>query len=339
MKKPTITRSIAFSFLSLAAGLSSADDKQQVPGEGGVLLDISSIVVPATPAATATVDEAGVAVKIETDPAKPDDTEIAAEAKEAVTAPAAQAAANKAKLPAPAETAEETPAAEQGVPVEIPTEMPVVEEVSASGSAPADSVKENAADADDADSGFRAIVDAMRPKGQVDPLQGDRLTLYFSEKVISPQFERNAERIGLDKARMQLGFLVSEERDSVLQGGLSVDSEFASSLRLSFGTRAYIALLGIENTDTFATAFGVEAAYKLPFKALPLDFGASFYYAPDILTFGSGDRVIDTQVGVSLPFRSQLALFGGIRYLQVDTRPEDREIDNRAHLGLRWDFD
>ncbi len=185
---------------------------------------------------------------------------------------------------------------------------------------------------------IRTIVDAMRPSDQTPPLDNDRFSLYLSDEVLFAQFERSGKRYGLDRSRVHLGFLHSEERDSVFQTGLSIDASFTKSFRLSFGTRAYVALLNLENMDAFAAALGAETAYKLPFKALPLEFGASFYYAPDVLTFGAGDRTLDAQVDVTLPVRSQFSVFGGFRFLQVDTRPDDREIDNRVHLGVRWDF-
>lgn len=183
-----------------------------------------------------------------------------------------------------------------------------------------------------------ALVDAMRPGDVVAPLENNRLSFYLSEKVAFAQYESKATRFGLDRARTHLAFLFSEERDTVLQAGLALDAAFTSSLRLSFGTRSYIAILSDENQDSLAVSVGAETAYQLPFETLPLEFGASFYYAPDILTFGVGDRAIDAQVDVTLPVREQFSVFGGIRYFQIDTRPEDREIDNRVHVGVRWDF-
>jgi hypothetical protein len=183
-----------------------------------------------------------------------------------------------------------------------------------------------------------ALVDAMRPGDVVAPLENNRLSFYLSEKVAFAQYESSAKRFGLDRARTHLAFLFSEERDTVLQAGLALDAAFTSSLRLSFGTRSYIAILSDENQDSLAVSVGAETAYQLPFETLPLEFGASFYYAPDILTFGVGDRAIDAQVDVTLPVREQFSVFGGIRYFQIDTRPEDREIDNRLHVGVRWDF-
>ena len=185
---------------------------------------------------------------------------------------------------------------------------------------------------------LKAFTDAMRPKEEVPPLNNDRLTVYLSDEVIFGQYERSGARYGLDRSRVHLGLVYSEERDTVIQSGLAVDAAFASSFRLSFGTRGYVAILGEENTDSVAAGLGGEIAYQLPFRALPLEFGANFYYAPDVLTFGSADRVIDGQFDVTLPIRSSLSVFAGARFLQFDTRPGDEEVDNRVHLGARWDF-
>lgn len=198
---------------------------------------------------------------------------------------------------------------------------------------------EAAADEEKAgDAAFKAIVDAMKPKKPVQPLKGKRVTFYLSEKVAFAQYEVDAARLKIENGRAHVASLYSEQRDSVVHGGLALDASFVSSFRLSFGSRVYIALLNTENTDAFAAALGVEAAYNLPFKALPLEFAASLYYAPDILTFGASDRAIDAQIDFSFPLRKQSSLFAGARFLQVDTRPEDREIDNRVHMGVRWDF-
>jgi len=202
----------------------------------------------------------------------------------------------------------------------------------ASTSAPA------AAAAEDQTKFISSIVDAMRPVSGVPPLDNDRFTFYLSDEVLFAQYERSAARYDFENARVHLGFMFTEERDTVFQAGLSLDASFVSSFRLSFGTRLYAALLSDENNDAFAGAIGGELAYQLPFEKLPLELSTSLYYAPDVLTFGQGDRVIDWQIDVTLPFRSQLSVFTGIRFLQVDTRPGDREIDNRLHIGIRWDF-
>lgn len=195
-----------------------------------------------------------------------------------------------------------------------------------------------------AEPGAPSLLDSMaarmKPEGGVPPLLNDRFTTYLSDQVLFLGFERNAARYDIEQARASVGFLFSEERDTVFQIGMALDAPgtLVRNVRLSIGTRAYVSLIGEENNDAFAAAFGLEAAFFIPSKKLPLELGTSFYYAPDVLTFGQGDRVVDWTIGVSMPFRPKLAVFAGIRYLQIDTRPDDREIDNRFHLGIRWEL-
>ena len=188
---------------------------------------------------------------------------------------------------------------------------------------------------------FRSIGAAIKPQSGTPALLNDRFSAYLSDRVAFVHFERNAARYDFEQARIGVGFLVSEERDTLFQMGLALDApgDLVPNIRLSVGTRAYIALIGEENNDAFAAGLGIEAAYQLPFEKLPLELSTAFYYAPDVLTFGQGDRIVDWAIDVTLPFRPRLSVFTGLRFLQVDTRPDDVEIDNRWHVGIRWDLD
>lgn len=344
LKKTALNSAIALA-LSALMNAAVAGTEQEIPGTGGVLLDISHIDPlnkgndEGNNQKSAIFGAEDVLPQDKTVPKKaPASTSITQVTPEKAT---------KAQTP----TSTTPIATEHSVAVEIPAVAidPITadtkpEEFDASGGASEpEPVTSKAAVAvatagEKASAALNTIVEVMRPQDTVQSLENDRFSLYFSDQVIFAQLERQASRFDLERARTHLAFLHSEERDTVLQGGLSLDASFTTSFRLSFGTRAYIALLNTENLDAFAAAMGAETAYRLPFKALPLELGASIYYAPDILTFGAGDQVIDWQVDVTLPVRPEFSVFGGARFLQVDTRPADREIDNRVHLGVRWDF-
>jgi hypothetical protein len=59
-------------------------------------------------------------------------------------------------------------------------------------------------------------------------------------------------------------------------------------------------------------------------------------YAPDILTFGQSDRIFDWHARAELPLTKSISGFVGVRFLQFDTRPGDRELDKKVHIGVRW---
>lgn len=303
----------------LAASEETASEEAADAGPEVVIVSETIQVVGETsPADTETVETATDNVTGSTMESVTETAEVADEAAEDLLSTTEQAAPEAA-----VESAEEAvkEVADQVTPMPAPEAKPPVVE----------SPKEPSA--------IESIARAMKPETPLEPLKDRRFTAYISEKVFFTQVEQGVTKGKLENSRLHLATLYSEERDIVLQGGISLDSTWSKTLRLSFGARAYIALLGEENEDTFAAAVGTEAAYRIPFKAAPLEFSASLYYAPDIMTFGVGDRALDAKVQLAIPFRKNSALFTGIRYFQVDTQPEDREVDNRLHVGFRWNFE
>jgi len=164
--------------------------------------------------------------------------------------------------------------------------------------------------------------------------------IYASDKAAELMYERAAPIFNLDNSRSSLGVLFTEERDNVIMGGIMYDAEpeFFPGLTVSFGGKVLVALLGIENQDVFAIAANVEAAYQLPLRMFPVNLSAAVGYAPDVLSFGQADRIIDWNVRAGLQLTSQIEGFLGFRFLQFDTRPGDAELDDQFHLGIRWTF-
>ena len=174
------------------------------------------------------------------------------------------------------------------------------------------------------------------------PFEADSsISLRVSDDVATLTYERDARRLGIDNGRVQAGFLLSEQRDTIFTGTLMVDTrpDLVPQVRLSVGARAYAALLGVENRDVVALGLGVEGFYSLPIRVLPLELQVGAFYAPDVLAFGQADRIIEWNADVGLRLRERLAAYAGFHFLQVDTRPGDREIDDEIHIGIRWTLD
>ncbi|MBX2825150.1 MAG: YfaZ family protein [Gammaproteobacteria bacterium] len=166
------------------------------------------------------------------------------------------------------------------------------------------------------------------------------IDVYASDKAAQLKLQGDGATLNLTDARLTIGFLFNEERDNIFTGGIALDAEpeFLPGLTLSLGGRAYAGLLGIENADVIGISMGLEASFDPMLDTLPLIFNGSVYYAPDILTFGQSDRIIDWQVDAALQLRESLTGYVGLRYLEFDTRPGEREVDDNVHAGLRWHF-
>ncbi len=165
------------------------------------------------------------------------------------------------------------------------------------------------------------------------------LIVFASDDAATINYERDAAPINQANGRLGLGFLFSEERDTVFTGNLMLDVQpLIRSVSFSAGLRAYAALLGQENQDVVGLGFGAEATYQLPVSFLPLVLRGGLFYTPDVFVFGNSDRIIDYNVHVGFQLRESLHAFAGLRFLRFDTRPGDREVDDNIHIGLRWDF-
>ncbi len=170
--------------------------------------------------------------------------------------------------------------------------------------------------------------------------QPNAMQFYASDKTAEITYERGGPVASFNSNRSTLSFLYNESRDIVLSGAMmyDVEPEFFSGLTLSFGGKIYAGLLALENTDVIGLAASIEAAYQLPVRQFPLKLRANANYAPDVLTFGNSDRIIDWGLRGGLALTSNVEAFLGVRFLQFDTRPGDRELDKRGHLGIRWNI-
>ncbi len=166
------------------------------------------------------------------------------------------------------------------------------------------------------------------------------ITLYASEDAANVNYERDSSLINVSNGRIGVGFLFTEERDNIFTADVMLDVQtgLPASTDLTAGVRTYAALLGEEDQDVGAIALGVEGFHQLQTRYLPLELSAAFFYAPDVFTFGDSNRVIDWYVRAGLQLRNNLHAFVGLRFLQFDTQPSDREVDDKLHVGLRWNF-
>lgn len=163
------------------------------------------------------------------------------------------------------------------------------------------------------------------------------IQFYASDKAAELRLEQT-NVLSLPDSRLRVGALFNEVRDNALIGALLFDTQPADidNLTVSFGASVYAGLLAIENNDVIGIGAMAEGSYRFPVAEFPLTLSAGLGYAPDILTFGQSDRIFDWNVRASLPLTEQITGFAGVRYLQFDTRPGERELDRRVHLGIRW---
>jgi len=140
-------------------------------------------------------------------------------------------------------------------------------------------------------------------------------------------------------------FFLSEERDIVLSAGvqfpagLPADMSFGRRLSLSFGPRAYAALLQEENNDVLALSAGVRARFLVN-RRMGLAISGEAFYAPDIITFGTADHLTDLSARAELQMGPDLVAFGGMRWFEFDLIEGGgtRTLQEELFFGIGYRF-
>lgn len=169
--------------------------------------------------------------------------------------------------------------------------------------------------------------------------QAAEVEIALTDQVIEGGFLTDAEVMGLPSSELSFGLLFSDDRDIVASAGLMVPALGEETLQVpvlvSFGARAYGALLADPSDDIFGLAPGVQARFALP-TGIPLAVVGNFFYAPEILTFGDADDVLDFNVRLEAQFMERVAGFVGFRLLNFDRDDGEDDIVESIQVGARF---
>ena len=164
---------------------------------------------------------------------------------------------------------------------------------------------------------------------------------YISDDALQAQYVRNVDLGEVGPTEIRGGFFYNEDRDLIAIGDLlmhvgdEVDLDSAFDLRV--GTRVYGAFLAPEDQDVFGIGLGGEVQYFMGSdRASSITLG--LFYSPDIATFGQADNVKDVSVRFTTRLRGGTDIFLGFRMFEIDIEPQDREVDDNLHVGIRRVF-
>lgn len=170
---------------------------------------------------------------------------------------------------------------------------------------------------------------------------GSSLEIALSDDYIQGRYFTDGGLLGFDQLDGDVGVYYSDDRDVIGSLGLMSGpfSILIDDLSLSVGARGYLALLASPGSDdVVAAAPGVEARYPLPLP-YPITAVGSLFYAPDILTLGDAENVVDLDLRVEAEIFPGFVGFGGYRVFRFD-RDEggSKRAANEVQLGGRFAF-
>jgi hypothetical protein len=180
-----------------------------------------------------------------------------------------------------------------------------------------------------------------QPGGQETPPQPTQgIEAYIATDAMQVMYTRNMDFGEIGRNDLRAGVLFNEDRDLVLIGDMLVDvgrPERRPKWALNVGPRVYGAQLNIENQDVFAVALGGELSYFLGRNRVTA-VSLSAFYAPDIITFGNADEVTDIAIRFETNLTASTRIFVGYRSLEFNLPNLVREVDDGAHVGVRYRF-
>jgi hypothetical protein len=163
--------------------------------------------------------------------------------------------------------------------------------------------------------------------------------IQLSDDTIQLRYIDSNEDVAGWNGRMSGAFFLSEERDIVLNADMLFPADLGDRLELYFGPRAYAALLEDENNDVMAVSLGLEFRLEIdPGSGLAL--GGQAFYAPDILTFGTADNVLDLSARIEIEVQPRLVVFAGMRWFEFELTEEasERTLQEELFAGAGWRF-
>ena len=145
--------------------------------------------------------------------------------------------------------------------------------------------------------------------------------------------------VGNEEGELGFGLFLNEARDIVATGHYYFEADRLRFNKLSFklGPVAYAALLNEQNTDVFSIAIGAEIRFRF-LERQELDIVGRAAYAPDVLTFGSADKLWDVTGRVEIPLTDRVIGFGGYRLLEIDLLGGREELEESLIAGVRYRF-
>ncbi len=169
---------------------------------------------------------------------------------------------------------------------------------------------------------------------------GSSVELALSDDYIQGRYFTNGGILGLENTQGHVGVYFSDGRDFIGNiGVMSMPTQvFVDGLTVSAGARGYLALLSDPNDDVFGAAPGVEARYALPFER-PMYAVGNLFYAPDILTLGDAENIIDLDLRFEAQIVPSAIGFIGYREFRFDSdEGNDTKAASEIQVGGRFTF-
>ena len=108
---------------------------------------------------------------------------------------------------------------------------------------------------------------------------------------------------------------------------------------ISFGMGVKFNYAQVGTSDFSALPLGVELEYKLPTpKEIPVSFSASFYYAPEVLSFADATEYLDYRAHFDIELIKNAGITLGYRNLNISANSSSKNYNSSVYFGFQVGF-
>jgi hypothetical protein len=181
-----------------------------------------------------------------------------------------------------------------------------------------------------------------QPQSTAKPENPDQIEVSLTGESIDGKYITDAGLIGLDGNKIDFGAFFTDDRDVVLSSELLATSLFGRwmppFLELELGAKAWLGFLSDPSDEVFAIAPGAVARVNLPVD-LPMSVVGRIFYAPNIVTLGNADHVLEFDAYFEMGFMDNVTGFVGYRVVDFKREDEgDDKIVDGISGGIRYTF-
>lgn len=136
----------------------------------------------------------------------------------------------------------------------------------------------------------------------------------------------------------------SEEKRTIANlfgGGFLLKNKLSGFSAITVGLGMKFIVVNYDALNSTALPLGLEVAFGLPMKSLPLELVAKVYYSPKPLTFGDGDKYLEQAFELSYEIIKMGKIFVGYRDVAIDPSGLshlDIDISQMPYLGMKIGF-
>ncbi len=168
----------------------------------------------------------------------------------------------------------------------------------------------------------------------------DAVDINLSDDAARFQYLAPMGDIGQGKSEFHMGFLYNNSNGRLADAGIMVMNGDGSATGVALGVGVKALAVTMNNNDSMALALGGRVRLS-PFADNRLGVVGQIYLAPDIVTFGDADRLVETGVRLEYEILPQTLAYVGYRKIKFGLKAApagDVVVDEGAHIGVRIAF-